>query len=248
MAAAVASMINFVLVHGAWHSGRELEPVAEMLRSAGHAAFAPTIRGNGPRDAKTIGLDDAIRSIVDWLAANDLTDVVLVGHSFGGMIITSVADLVPRRIRRLVYWNAFVPNHGESVADMLPPPYVALFNAIAAERGDGAVLLPFPIWREAFINDADLDTARRAYEVLNPHPIRTLFDRITLAVNPSGMDIPKAYINGTEDNSLPPDFAWHPHLSQKLGRFRLVEVPGSHELCFSNPTRLTQAILDAGRD
>src|SRR5499427_5928529 len=104
------------------------------------------------------------------LTQRNLKDLVLVGHSYGGMVITGVADLVPNRIRRLVYWNAFVPNNGESLNDMVPPQYVELFEHIAIGRGDGSVVLPFTIWREAFINDADLDTAQRAFRVLNPHP------------------------------------------------------------------------------
>jgi pimeloyl-ACP methyl ester carboxylesterase len=241
-------MGTYVLVHGAWHTGKELEPVANFINAAGHNAYTPTLKGNRPGDAKTVGLDEAIRSIVDYLDENELKEVVLVGHSYGGMIITGVADRVPDRIRRLVYWNAFVPNDGECLNDMVPPHYVDLFNSIAAERSDGSVVLPFPIWREAFINDADLETAQRAYDVLNPHPFKTLTDKISLKANPADMTMAKSYINCTEDISLPHHYPWHPRLSQKLGLFRLVQVPGSHELCFSNPQRLAQAIMDAGRD
>ena len=241
-------MGTYVIVHGAWHTGKELEPVANAISAAGHKVYTPTIRGNRPGDAKTVGLDDAIRSIVDYLDENNLNDVVLVGHSYGGMIITGVADRVPDRVRRLVYWNAFVPNNGECLNDMVPPHYVALFDKIAAEGGDGSVVLPFPIWREAFINDVDLATAQRAYNVLNPHPIKTFTDKISLKVNPADMTMAKSYINCTEDISLPHHYPWHPRLSQKLGLFRLVQVAGSHELCFSNPPRLAQAIMDAGRD
>ena len=138
----------------------------------------------------------------------------------------------PERIRRLIYWNAFVPNNGESLNDMVPPPYVALFDAVAAQRGDGSVVLPFPIWREAFINDADLAAAQKAYDILNPHPLKTFSDKISLKTNPADMQIAKSYINCTEDTSLPHHYPWHPRLSQKLGLFRLVQVPGSHELCF----------------
>ena len=151
-------MGTYVLVHGAWHTGKELEPVATVIKAAGHTVHTPTIKGNRPGDSKSIGLDDAIRSIVDYLNEGGLRDVVLLGHSYGGMIITGVADLVPEKIRRLVYWNAFVPNNGERLNDMVPPHYVELFENIAAQRGDGSVVLPFPIWREAFINDADLET------------------------------------------------------------------------------------------
>ena len=118
----------------------------------------------------------------------------------------------------------------------------------AAERGDGSVVLPFPVWREAFINDADLDTAKRAYELLNPHPLKILTDKISLVTNPAEMKLAKSYLNCTEDTSLPHHYPWHPRLSQKLGLFRLVQVSGSQELCFSDPLRLAQAIMAAGRD
>ena len=241
-------MQTYVLVHGAWHTGRELTSVAAMIGSAGHQVFTPTIKGNGPGDARTIGLPEAIASIVDFLIAHELKDIVLVGHSYGGMIITGVADRVGDRIRRLVYWNAFVPNDGESVFDMLPSELSEAFSAAAAEREDGAVVLPFPIWREALINDADLDTARRAYDCLNPQPLKTLTDKISLGTNPDRISVAKSYINCTEDISLPHHYPWHPRLSRKLGFFRLIQVPGSHELCFSNPPLLAQAIMQAGRD
>jgi pimeloyl-ACP methyl ester carboxylesterase len=242
------NMATYVLVHGAWHTGAELEPTAAPIRAAGHEVHTPTIAGNKPGDAKTVGLQEAIKSIVDYLTQKNLNDVVLVGHSYGGMVITGVADQVPDRIRRLVYWNAFVPNNGESLNDLIPPHYVALFDQVAAERGDSSVVLPFPIWREAFINDADATTAKKVYDILNPHPIRTFSDKISLKTNPAAMQIGKSYVNCTEDASLPHSYPWHPRLSEKLGLFRLVQVPGSHELCFTNPKLLAQAIMDAGRD
>ena len=94
----------------------------------------------------------------------------------------------------------------------------------------------------------DAMTAQRAYDALNPHPLKTLSDKISLETNPAMMAVAKSYLNCTEDISLPHHYPWHPRLSQRLGLFRLVQVPGSHELCFSNPTRLAQAIMDAGRD
>ena len=241
-------MSTYMLVHGAWHTGRELEPVARYIETAGHKVLTPTVKGNRPGDPRNVGLAEAIESIVDYLARHDLHDVILAGHSYGGMIITGAADKVPDRIRRLVYWNAFVPNDGESINDMLPPPYVELFESIAHERGDDSIVLPFSIWREAFINDADLETARRTFDMLNPQPARTLRDKISLSANPMEMQVAKSYVNCTEDISLPHHYPWHPRLSQKLGLFRLIQVPGSHELCFSNPMRLAQAITDAGRD
>src|SRR5262249_58341101 len=123
-------METYVLVHGAWHTGKELEAVAASIRAAGHEVFTPTIKGNRLGDPKHIGLTEAIQSVLDYLHQQSLNDIVLVGHSYGGMIITGVADCIPQRVRRLVYWNALVPNNRESLTDMLPPHYVALFEAI----------------------------------------------------------------------------------------------------------------------
>ena len=241
-------MSTYVLVHGAWHTGDELESVAESIRAADHDVHAPTVKGNRPCDVKNIGLAEAIESIVEFIDEHELEDIVLVGRSYGGMIITAVADRLPRRVRRLVYWNAFVPNDGESVYDMLTPQHIALFSASAAERGDGSVMLPFQVWRETLINDVDLETAQCAFRLLNPHPLRTLTEKISLKINPADMSIGKSYINGTEDISLPHQHPWHPRLSQKLGLFRLIQISGSHELCFSNPVQLARAIMDGGRD
>jgi pimeloyl-ACP methyl ester carboxylesterase len=94
-------------------------------------------------------LEEAIQSIVDYINENKISAVILLGHSYGGMIITGVADKIPDRIHRLIYWNAFVPNNGESLNSMVPQMYIDFFTQL--EKPDGSVELPFPIWREAFI-------------------------------------------------------------------------------------------------
>jgi pimeloyl-ACP methyl ester carboxylesterase len=241
-------MATYVLVHGAWHTGELFEAVAEPIRAKGHTVHCPTVAGNNPGDERTTGLDTAIASIVTFIENNDLNDIVLLGHSYGGMLITGVADRIPERIRRLVYWNAFVPNSGECLNDMVPPQYVGLFDSISSQSSDNSVAMPFPIWREAFMNDASQEEAQAAYEKLNPHPYATFTDAIELKTNPADMQIGKSYINCTEDNALPQSLGWHPRLSEKLGLFRLIQIPGSHELCFTNPAALAAAIMDAGRD
>jgi pimeloyl-ACP methyl ester carboxylesterase len=195
-----------------------------------------------------VGLSEAIESIVQYLEDTGSEDVILVGHSSGGMIITGVADRVLHRIRRLVYWNAYVPNDGESIQDMTSPHVVAAIEAFAAERNDGAVVLPFPFFREAFINDGDLETAQKAYNALNPQPMRTFRDKIRLSINPADMNVGKSYINCTEDTVSSHSYPWHPRLSEKLGLFRLIQIPGSHEVGFTYPDRLARAIIEAGRD
>lgn len=239
-------MTTWVIVHGAWHTGELFEPVAAPMRAAGHDVHLPTLAGNRPGDAKSVGLADAVDSLVAFVEDAELKDFVLAGHSYGGMVITGAADRLGARVRRLVYWNAFVPNDGEALNDLVPPHYVELFEGLTAD--DGSVMLPFPIWREAFINDADLALAESAYAKLNAHPARTFSEAISLSRNPAAFDVPKSYVNCTEDTALPHSHGWHPRLSEKLGLFRLVQVRGSHELCFTDPLRLAAALLEAGRD
>ncbi|WP_158967841.1 alpha/beta fold hydrolase [Chachezhania sediminis] len=241
-------MSTYVLVHGAWHTGELFEDVAAPIRAAGHVVHCPTVAGNAPGDDRRQGLAPAVASIVTYLEDNDLSDVILLGHSYGGMVITGVADRVPGRIRRLIYWNAFVPSDGECLNDMVPPHYVDLFDQVAAASDDNSVMLPYPIWREAFINDAPADLAQSAFDRLNPHPYATFTDKIALSKNPAEFECAKSYINCTEDTALPQSLGWHPRLSEKLGLFRLVQIPGSHEICFSDPAALADAIMIAGRD
>ena len=122
---------TYVLVHGAWHTGELLEPAAQHIRKQGHTVHCPTLKGNRPGDDRsTVGLEDAAQSVCDYLLEHDLKNVRLAGHSYGGMIISRVADVMPERIARLIYVNAFVPNPGECLNDMVPPHYKALFDQI----------------------------------------------------------------------------------------------------------------------
>jgi len=240
-------MDTHVLVHGAWHTGDLLKEIANTIESEGHKVYTPTLAGNNPQDDKSVGLNDAIKSLVSYFETNDIRDCILIGHSYGGMVITGAFDkLGAERIKRLVFWNAFVPNPGECLNDMVPPNYVGLFDAIAQD--DGSVLLPYPIWREAFINDADEDLAKASYERLNPHPYKTFTDTIELSQAPAEMEVGKSYLNCQEDVALPASLPWHPRLSEKLGLYRLVSMPGSHESCFTNPTLLGKKMIEAGRD
>ncbi len=190
-----------------------------------------------------------MKSLVDYFDQQRIDDAVVMGHSYGGMVISGAVDrLAAGRIRRLVYWNAFVPMSGEALDDMVPPHYVALFDQIEKERGDGSIVLPYPIWREAFINDGDADLAKRAYDKLNPHPGKTFKDKLKMKAELAALPVGKSYLNCQQDASMPHSMPWHPRLSEKLGLFRLVEMPGSHEACFSNPTLLGEKIVEAGRD
>ena len=243
--------MKIVLIHGAWHDGALWKDVAAPLTAAGHEVHTPTLAGNGPGDVdRTVGHAEAVASAIAYLDANALDDFVLIGHSYGGTILSKVAEAIPDRIRRLVYWNAFVLLDGESIRDVSPPHYGALMDDIEASGayGPGAVKLPFPVWREAFMNDASLELAQSTYELTTPHPVKTLNDRLDLKVFPE-LTIPRSYINCTEDIAMPPGaWAWVPRFPERLGLCRLVQMPGGHETCFTNPSLLAEKMIEAARD
>ncbi len=246
-------MATMVLIHGAWHDGSAWDVVGRRLQEQGHRVFAPTAAGHGKGADKDVDLETATGSLVDALVDRDLRDVVLVGHSLGGIYISKVAMAVPERIRRLVFVNAFVLEDGASLQTTIPPPVAALFDQLAAGSDDHTHLLPWPIWREAFINDAGLDLARQAYESLSPQPHRTFTD--TVDMKPfyemvQGGRFGCSYLHLTEDTALPPGEAWgwHPRLSARLGVYRLVTMPGSHEVIFTNPELLADKLVLAARD
>ena len=244
--------MKFVLIHGAWHEGGLWEDVAKQLRSQGHTVFTPTLAGNGQGDDidRTIGHAEATQSATGYINENNLSNFVLLGHSYGGTIISKVAEAMPDRIRRMIYWNAFVLQDGESIDDVSPPHYKELMDQVlsSGEYGPGGVKLPFPVWREAFMNDASLELAQKTYELTSPHPRKTLSDRLALKTF-FDLQIPRSYINCTEDIAMPPgQYAWFPRFVERLGLCRLVQMPGGHEACFTNPTLLTEKIVEAGRD
>lgn len=239
---------TYVLVHGAWHTGAELEAVAQHLRAAGHTVHCPTLAGNRPGDDRgRTGLADAVASLVDFVEGQRLEHVRLAGHSYGGMVISGAAARLLPRLARLVYVNAFVPLPGECLNDMVPPHYKGLFDAVAAANGN-AVMLPFEIWRDAFINDADLALARSAFERLNPHPYRTFTEASAIARPMAELAVGKSYVNCVLDTALPGSLPWHPRLSERLGLYRYIECAGSHEAWFTEPAALARAIEQAGRD
>jgi pimeloyl-ACP methyl ester carboxylesterase len=117
-------MTAFVLVHGSWAGSVVWRELAPRLRKAGHEVYAPTLTGIGARKHllnREIDLDTHIQDVIGVIDDADLSDIVLVGHSYGGMVISGVADRVPEKVASLVYLDAFVPENGQSCLSLLPP-------------------------------------------------------------------------------------------------------------------------------
>jgi pimeloyl-ACP methyl ester carboxylesterase len=116
-------MANYILVHGGWHGGWCWDKVVPLLQAADHHVYTPTLSGLGEQAAlltPEIGLNTHIQDIVNVIETKDLQHVILVGHSYSGMVITGAADCVPARIAHLVYLDAVVPHDGQSLVDIAP--------------------------------------------------------------------------------------------------------------------------------
>ncbi|MFE0023945.1 alpha/beta fold hydrolase [Amycolatopsis sp. NPDC059021] len=240
--------MKFVLVHGAWHYGELWDPVRAHLEAAGHEVHTPTAGGLGDGDDKHVDLRGAAQPIIDYVRERDLTGFVLIGHSWGGYLISRVAIELPERVRRLVYFAAFVPEHGKALVDELPPHLRGALRASAGERGDGSVVLPFPVWRDGFFNDGTAEHARAVYDRLRPQPYGTFIDPADM----TGWDkVPPAfsYLAPYEDNDITQgEWGRHPRLSNRLGVFRLVGMPGGHEVLLTDPELTARKFVEAGRD
>lgn len=232
-------MTTYVLITGAWHGGWAWRPVAEHLRAEGHHVLTPTLPGLTDGDDPTdLTLRDVIGAVVGLIEREDLTDVTLIGHSWGGYVITGVANAIPSRIATVVYWSAFVPAAGKGLVDECPPPYQELFAAAAAASGNNTVALPFEVWQQAFLHDASEEVQRLVHGLLVPQPMQYF----TAAVDPLDrtQDFEVHYLLSEDDVALPPgDHGWA-RFAERLA-VAPTTAPGSHEACFTRPAELAQA-------
>lgn len=242
--------LTFVLVHGSWADASFWDGTAASLRRMGHTVHVPEYPGHGADPNRNVTHSMISTAVADYIVAHNLRDIVLAGHSFGGTVIQKAAELVPDRVKRIVFQNAFVLLDGQSLADAFPPEALELFKQLRESSGDNTIMLPFPFFRDVFVNLADLETAKRIYAGVKPEPAGPLFEKLDLKKFYS-LTIPKSYVNLLEDNVLPQtdEYSWHPHLSGRLGVFRLIQGHGDHMTTARiHPGVLAKLLVEAGRD
>ncbi|WP_391115854.1 alpha/beta fold hydrolase [Psychrobacillus sp. L3] len=242
--------LTFVLVHGSWADAHFWDGVAAVLRSRGHAVYTPEYAGHGKDPNKDVTHAMITKSVVDFITRLNLRNFVLVGHSFGGTVIQKVAEQVSDRIKRLVFWDAFVLKDGESLADELPPQTRQGFEQLRASSRDDTIKLPFPLFRDLFVNTATLEEAEQMYADVIPEPAIPLFENLDLKAF-YALPTPKSYVYFYQDNTLPQGegFGWNPHMSTRLGQFRLIVGDGDHFTdTRTRPAMLAQKLYEAGRD
>jgi pimeloyl-ACP methyl ester carboxylesterase len=235
-------MATYVLVHGGGHGGWCYQRVARLLRAAGHEVYTPTMTGVGERShlvGPEVDLDLHIRDIVAVLDYDDLRDVILVGHSYGGMVVTGVADRAADRVGKLVYLDAANPRNGQSLVDVSGEHIT--FTRPLGKVVDGVelVLLPAPDAALLYgVTDPD-DVAWMA-DRLTAHPWRCFEQKLVLTNEAALWAIPQFHIVCTSTLA-----SRDPELMERArSQGRLWDIDTGHDLMITEPKATTDALLD----
>lgn len=183
-------MTVFVVAHGAWSAGWAWKKMRPLLRAAGHEILVPSYTGLGARGhlaQREITLETHIQDVLGVLEFEDLRNVVLIGHSYGGIVATGVADRAQGRIDRLIYLDAFVPQDGQSLFDLVPAEARTRMSDLARETGEGWRVPSNPIPPDTGAADVAWITARRMAQ-----PIRTF--STPLRLQNGAVTLPRSYI------------------------------------------------------
>lgn len=237
------AMATFVIVHGGWGGGWEWHGVARRLASLGHEVHTPSLTGLGDRAhlaTRTVGLATHVEDVVAVLTTYELTDVRLVGQSYGGMVVTGVVDRVPDRVGRVVYLDAFVPDHGVSCNDLCGPEWTARMHDLASLQGDGWKV-PFP-----FTSPTGLPEDVEAWYLprMVPQPLATLDDAADLGRG-GGASVPRTFVRFLDGPSPEQEDAISSsarHARDAGWDYHQLVAP--HDLHVSDPERVA-TLLDA---
>jgi pimeloyl-ACP methyl ester carboxylesterase len=238
-------MATYVLVHGAWHGGWCWRKVTPLLRAEGHEVYAPTLTGLGERvhlATPEVGLDTHVQDVRNLLEYEDLSGVVLVGHSYGGFVIAGVAEQAPERLTHLVYLDAQVAHDGQASNDLVPPERRAVAAEAVRLRGEGW-RLPIDIG-PTLDGYGIVDPAERRWmaERLVPHPWKTGTDPLRLPTG-RGQSLPRTFILCTRRVS--PSLGAERARSEPGWRFRAIDT--GHDAMVTAPRELADLLLEVAR-
>src|SRR5215831_19375157 len=237
-------MAVFVLVHGGWVGGWYWCRVAPLLQAGGHRVFAPTLTGLGERAhlcSLAVNLDTHVQDVTNVLQFEELHEVVLVGHSYGGMVITGVAERAAERIAHLCYLDAFVPQDGQALADFVGPAMVAGIRESARVSSDGSrVPMPFPLAAVGIEKEADISWMMPR---LTAHPLNTILQPVRLA-DPAARALPRTFIYCSE-----PPIGFFEGFAEKARSegWRYREIASGHTAMVTAPQQVADLLLEVAR-
>lgn len=235
-------MATFVLVHGLWHGGWCYKRVARMLRDKGHDVYTPTLTGVGERSHLLNGscnLSMHVTDVANVLRFEDLRDVVLCGHSFGGFVVTGVADAEPDRVGTLVYLDAFVPTNGESNHSMVSEHYQRYFIDGIGENGFSAKPVRAAVM--GLKNEKDIAWIESK---CTPHPYASF--RQALPLTGAYERVRKrVYIVATAWDVSKTPYLDYADKYGKDPRWRVYHEPYCHDMMVDGPERLTEILIES---
>jgi pimeloyl-ACP methyl ester carboxylesterase len=232
-------MTTYALIPGAWHGGWSWAPVAQRLRAAGHSAITVTLPGladgDDPRGHR---LSDAADHIVTLIEDRDLTDVVLVGHSWGGYPIAGAAGRLTGRLAGIVYYAAQIPIAGRSLIDDNPPEAAAMLRGMIESSPTRSIAPTVQFVEQIFMQGAAPEAQRLVADLLTPLPGHYFLDPAD-GQDVTTLGVPLHYLLGDEDHALPRPGAT---FAQRVG-VTPIAVPGTHEGMLTHPDEIAKAIL-----
>lgn len=236
-----ASVATFVLVHGGGHGGWCYNKVSPLLRAAGHEVYTPTLTGLGERRhllTASVDLETHVTDVVNVLEYEELTDVILAGHSYGGIVITGVADRVSARIRHLVYLDAVRARNGESLVDVMGAAAVAPAQSAIRTIGD----VELGLWPEqAGAHYGVRDPADFAWMMskVTPHPWKTFTQKLRLDDEARVRRIPRTAVNCTSSLQKRDESG----RARQLDADFLFELDTGHDLMINEPRALADILI-----
>jgi pimeloyl-ACP methyl ester carboxylesterase len=235
-------MATFVLVHGGGHGGWCYWKVSALLRAAGHLVHAPSLSGCGDRAHGVSPATDLAMHVADVAALieyEDLRDVILAGHSYGGMVITGAADRAHARIRTLVYLDAAHPRDGESLEMTAPVQMAMARQTMTTVGGVDLVMTPMP-GMAAFFGITDPDDAAFTEARLTPHPWACFAQPLRLTNGDAAFRLPRINVNCTPSlASSPPEAK-----ARQLDGDRNYEIDTGHDLMITEARRVADILLE----
>jgi pimeloyl-ACP methyl ester carboxylesterase len=232
---------TFVLIPGAWHGGWAWRPVARRLRAAGHQAVTLTMPGLADGDDPTgLGLQDAVDRVVTEIERRELTDIILVAHSWGGYPVTGAAHRLVGRLSKIIYYSAFIPAPGKSALDEFPPERAEVVRKLIESSPDRTWAPSLEIVQRTLMQGEPEQAQRLLLELLVPLPGNYVLDSLDVQAV-AALGVPVAYVLSEDDRSLAGPGA-DAGFDAQLG-IEPIMVPGSHGSLLTHPDEVAQALM-----